>query len=401
MRLSSVQLFQQGINGILDQQAKLSQTQQQLASGKRVLTPSDDPVAAVQALDISEDLELIDQYSRNGNFAEGQLALEESVLVNVGNVLQRIRELVVQANNATQSSEARSSIATEIEARLDELHAFSNTRDANGEYIFAGFQAETEPFSRQGNSFSYNGDDGQRFLQLSTSSQVSIRDSGFDVFVAIPSGNGTFDVEPDAANTGNSVVGATSVSGSFTPDDYTLSFIQALPTDPITYQVTDSTPAVIATGTYTEGDTITFAGASLQISGTPANGDSFDVTPSIKQDVFSSIQMIINDLENSGSTSAETAVVHNSMGQALNNLDQAIDHILEIRSDVGVRQSQVETQLNINQDFTLQLKETLSDIQDLDYAEAISRLNLQLTALQAAQQTYAKVQGLSLFNYIS
>jgi len=400
MRLSSVQIFQQGINGILDQQAKLNQTQQQLASGKRILTPSDDPVAAVQILDISEDLELVDQYARNGNFAEGQLALEESVLVNVGNVLQRVRELVVQANNATQSPEARTSIATEIEARLDELYALSNTLDSNDEYIFAGFQANTEPFSRQGNSFSYNGDDGQRFVQLSSSAQVSIRDSGFDVFVSIPSGNGTFDVEPNAANTGNSVVGTTSVNGTFIPDDYTLSFSQATPTDPITYQVMDSTPAVIATGTYTEGDTITFAGASLQFSGTPADGDSFDVTPSVKQDIFSSVQMIVDDLKNSGATPAETAVVHNGMGQALNNLDQALGHILEIRSDVGVRQSQVESQRNINENFTLQLQETLSNVQDLDYAEAISRLNLQLTALQAAQQTYAKVQGLSLFNYL-
>ena len=119
MRLSSVQIFQQGISAILDQQAKLNQTEQQLASGKRVLNPSDDPVAAVQILDITEDLKLVDQYSRNGDLAEGQLALEESTLAEVGNVLQRVRELVVQANNATQTPETRNSIATEIEARLD------------------------------------------------------------------------------------------------------------------------------------------------------------------------------------------------------------------------------------------------------------------------------------------
>jgi flagellar hook-associated protein 3 FlgL len=400
MRLSSVQIFQQGISGILDQQAKLNQTEQQLATGKRVLTPSDDPVAAVQIMDITEDLELVDQYSRNGDLAEGQLALEESVLADVGNVLQRVRELVVQANNATQSPETRNSIATEIEARLDELQSLANTRDANGEYIFAGFQSNTEPFARQGNSFSYNGDDGQRFLQLGSSTQVGVRDSGFDVFVSIPSGNGTFDVEPNVANTGTGVVGATSVNGSFTPEDYTVSFIQAAPTDPITYQVTDSTPAVIASGTYTAGDTIAFAGASLQFDGVPENGDSFDVTPSIKQDMFTSIQMMVNDLKNSGASPAETAAVNNSMGQALNNLDQALGHVLEIRSDVGVRLSQVDNQRSINESFTLQLQDTLSDIQDVDYAEAISRLNLQLTALQAAQQTYVKVQGLSLFNYL-
>ena len=183
MRMSSVQMFQQGISAILTQQAKQSHTQQQLATGLRVLTPSDDPVAAVQILDITEDLGLVDQYQKNGNLAEGQLALEETVLDQVGNVLQRVRELVVQANNASQSPETRRSIATEVTARIDELQALANTRDASGEYIFAGFQAQSEPFTRQGSGFSFNGDSGQRFLQLGSSTQVAVRDSGLDVFL--------------------------------------------------------------------------------------------------------------------------------------------------------------------------------------------------------------------------
>ncbi|MDX2464264.1 MAG: flagellar hook-associated protein FlgL [Porticoccus sp.] len=400
MRLSSVQIFQQGISGILDQQAKLNQTEQQLATGKRILSPSDDPVGAVQILDITEDLKLVDQYTRNGGLAEGQLALEESVLTSVGNVLQGVRELVLQANNATQTPETRNSIATAVEARLDELHSLANTRDANGEYIFAGFQSGAEPFSRQGNNFSYNGDDGQRFLQLGASTQVSVRDSGFDVFMSIPSGNGTFDVEPNVANTGTAVVGSTSVAGNFVPDDYVVSFSQATPSDPITYDIMDSTPAVIASGTYAAGDTISVAGTVLQFDGVPEDGDSFDVTPSVKQDIFTSLQTIVDDLRDSDDSPSGIAVVNNGMGQALNNLDQALGHVLEVRADVGVRQSRVENQLNINESFTLQLQGTLSDIQDLDVAEAISRLNLQLTALQAAQQTYVKVQGLSLFNYL-
>ena len=318
MRLSSVQIFQQGISAILDQQATLNETQQQLATGKRVLTPSDDPVAAIQVLDITQDLELVDQYSRNADLAEGQLALEESVLADVGNVLQRVRELVVQANNATQSPETRGSIATEIEGRLAELQTLANTRDFNGEYIFAGFQSDTEPFVNQGGSFSYNGDSGQRFLQLGGSAQVGVRDSGFDVFMSVPSGNGTFDVEPDPTNTGTGVIGASSVSGSFIPDNYALSFSQATPSDPITYQVMDSTPAVIASGTYEPGDAIDFPGVSLQFDGVPVDGDNFDITPSVKQDMFTSLQAIVDDLKGAGSSSADVASVNNAMGQALN-----------------------------------------------------------------------------------
>ena len=297
MRLSSVQIFQQGISSILDQQSKLNQTEQQLATGRRILTPSDDPVAAVQILDITEDLEMVDQYQRNGNLAEGQLALEESVLADVGNLLQRVRELVVQANNATQSPETRERIAVEIDAHLDELQALSNTRDATGEYIFAGFQADVQPFGRQGGTFSYSGDDGQRFLQLASSTQIAVRDSGFDVFMSVPSGNGTFDIEPNTANAGSAVAGASSATGTFVPDNYTITFSQPTPADPITYQVVDSSAGVVASGNYESGDEISFAGANIKFDGVPADGDSFDVSPSIKQDMFTTLNNIVGDLK--------------------------------------------------------------------------------------------------------
>lgn len=400
MRLSSVQIFQQGISAILTQQSKLNETEQQLATGRKVLTPSDDPVAAVQILDITEDLALVDQYQRNGNLAEGQLALEETVLGEVGNVIQRVRELVLQANNASQSPETRSSIATEVQARIEQLEALANTRDGSGEYIFAGFQAASVPFTRQGNVVNYAGDDGQRFLQIGSSTQVAVRDSGADVFMAIASGNGTFDTAADPGNTGTAVAGATSVNGNFVRDDYTVSFSQLTAADPVTYQVLDSASTVVASGNYGAGDTIDVAGASISFDGTPADGDSFQVTPSVKQDMFTTLQNIVDDLNGSGSSPAELAALNNAMARALDNLDQAQGNVLEVRSDVGVRLSQVDNQFNINESFNLQLQSTLSKVQDLDYAEAISRFNLELTALQAAQQSYVKMQGLSLFNYL-
>lgn len=400
MRLSSVQIFQQGITAILDQQSKLHETEQQLATGRRVLKPSDDPVAAVQILDLEEDLAVVDQHQRNGELAEGQLAQEEDALVQVGAVLQRVRELVVQANNGSQSPETRSSIAVEIDARLGELKDLANTRDSNGEYIFAGYQSETQPFTELGGAVSYQGDAGQRFVQLSASAQVAVRDSGYDVFMAAPGGNGSFDIDAAAANAGTAIVGQTSVNGGFVPDNYTVSFIQATAADPISYQVVDSSAAVVASGNYNDGESIAFGGAQLSFSGVPNNGDSFTVSPAGQQDVFSTLQNIVDDLNNAAADPASIAAVHNAMGQALNNLDQGLGHILEVRASVGARMSQVDSQRSLNEDFNLHLQESLSGVQDLDYTEAVSRLNLQLTALQAAQQAYVKVQGLSLFNYM-
>lgn len=400
MRVSTAQMFQQGINAILDQQAKMAHTEQQLATGRRILTPADDPVAAAQILDISEDLELLDQYQRNANLAQGQLGLEEQALTDVGNLLQRVRELTVQANNASQSAADRRAIGTEIAGRLDELLALANTRDSNGEYIFAGFQAQSPAFSRVGNAIVFDGDSGQRSLQLGAGSQVAVRDSGRDVFLAVPAGNGKFTVAANGTNTGNAVAGPGSAGGAFVAGSYTIEFAQATSSDPITYQVLDASSAVIASGNYTAGESISFAGANLSFTGTPADGDSFAIAAPGTQDMFSSLQNLVDALAGAEDGSAEVAQLNTTLAQGLENLDRGIENINTLRAGVGVRLNHVESQLNINESFNLQLKETLSGIQDLDYAEAISRFNLELTALQAAQQAYVKMQGLSLFNYL-
>src|SRR6056297_1451241 len=400
MRMSSVQIFQQGLSAMLTQQQKLAETEQQLATGRRILTPSDDPVAAVQIMDITEDLARVDQYQRNANLALGQLAQEETALADTGNLLQRVRELVLQANNATQTPETRSAIATEIEARIDELVGLANTRDASGEYIFGGFQSQSQPFSRQGGSVVYAGDDGQRFVQVGSSVQVAVRDSGAEVFMSVPSGNGSFSIQPDPGNSGTAVISSSVRNGSFISDDYTVSFSQPTPTDPVTYQVTNSAAAVVGSGVYAAGDAIDFAGARLEFSGVPADGDTFTVEPSVNKSLFATLEDIVGALRDPATTPAGVAAVNNAMALALGDIDQGLDKLLEVRAGVGVRLQQVQSQLDINDSFNLQLQETLSGIQDLDYAEAISRFNLELTALQAAQQSYAKMQGLSLFNYL-
>ncbi|PLW68284.1 flagellar hook-associated protein FlgL [Pseudohalioglobus lutimaris] len=399
MRVSSLQMFQQGISSILAQQAKLSNTENQLATGKRLLTPADDPVAAAQVLDISEDLELLDQYQRNANLAQGQLALEESVLTEAETTLQRVRELVVQANNATQSPDTRRSIAAEISARLDELESIANTRDASGEYIFGGYQAQNQPFTRSGADVLYQGDDGQRFMQIGNSARVAVRDSGYDVFVAVPTGNGRFGVEAGAGNTGNAVAGSTTAGPGFVAGSYSISFASP-PGGPTTYEVRDASAALVSSGNYEDGDTLTFAGASIDFSGVPGDGDTFTVASSVRRDMFGTLQDIVSVLENSGTQPNEVAAVNNAMARGLDNIDQALGNVSRVRTDVGVRLNYVDTQVQLNDNFNLSLQETLSGIEDLDYAEAISRFNLELTALQAAQQAYVKMQGLSLFNYL-
>lgn len=385
---------------MLNQQAAVQKTQQQLSTGQRILTPADDPVGAARIIAITDDLAQLDQFQRNGDLAEGQIAREETTLGDVATLLQRVRELVVQANNASQTPETRSALGTEVQARLDELLALANTKDANGEPIFAGFQVASDAFSKVGTTVTYNGDQGQRFVQVGPTSQVAVQDSGYDVFMAVPTGNGAFTVSASNANTGTAQSGANSVTGVFQPGSYTVTFSQATPADPVTYQVEDATSTVIATGSYTDGDSISFAGATISFTGQPADGDTFAVASAGNESMFSMLQNIVDALDSGTGTPANTAQVQQVLGQSLSGLDQAIGHVGEVRAKVGVRLNQIDSQRDINSSFNLQLEQTLSEIRDLDYAEAISRLNLQMTALEAAQQTYVKVQGLSLFNYL-
>ena len=249
-RISSVEQFRQGIDNILSQQARLNETQLQLSTGKRVNRPSDDPSASIQLLKLSTLKSKTEQYNRNIESARNQLQLQESVLSSVTNVLQRVRELTVQANNATQSDESRAAIADEIYNRIDELLQYANTKSPDGEYIFSGFNARSQAFVESGGGYTYQGDQGERMLQISEDLQVAVRSSGVDVFASAKTGDGRFTLVTDAANQGNALVSMTSVTDA-TLDNYTLTFAAgANPGDPLTYQVVDSGATVVASGNY-------------------------------------------------------------------------------------------------------------------------------------------------------
>lgn len=398
MRISSAQLFNLGVDAIHEQRSALSQTSLQLASGKRILSPSDDPTGTVQSLELKTAIDTTHQYQKNMVLAEARLSLEETTLRDVENSMQRVRVLALQANNGSQTDQDRQFIATEVRQRLDELLALANTRDANGEYLFAGHQSHTEPFAPDGaGGFSYFGDDRQRFLQISSSRQVAIGDSGNAVFRQIPNGNGTFTVRDNPANAGNGVIDAGSVTdpAAWVPDTYTITFTAA-----DSYEVRDSGGSLVAGGAYASGAAIAFAGIQTNITGEPQAGDSFTVAPSASQDIFATYQNLIDALETSASDDASRARLNNAINRVLVDLDQGLGNVLDTRASIGARLNVTDSQSDINEGAILSLEETLSDIRDLDYAEAISRLKLQLAGLQAAQQSYVQVQRLSLFDYI-
>lgn len=400
MRISTKQIAMSSIDAILDRQRALNKVQLQISTGKRVLLPSDDPVAAKRILDIEELIAINDQYQTNGNLAEARLNIQDTAVTGAINVLQRARDLSLQANSDLIGFQARQNIAEEINQIQDQLIDLANTKDSNGEYIFAGFKGTTVPFVRAaGNTFNYNGDSGQRFLQIGPSRQIAIGDSGTEVFRRIATGNGSFSVAANGANTGNGLIGATIVSNSATwsanAETYQINFTSAT-----NYEVRDAQNNLVTSGTYSSGAAISFRGIELSISATPASGDQFTVSPSQNQDIFTTLENIKTALNINPNNAVNSARATNSLNAEIMNLDQALENFVSIEGSVGARLNAITRQRASNDALIFESRRILSQVQDLDIAKAASDLNLQLTGLEAAQQVFVRVQNLNLFNFL-
>jgi flagellar hook-associated protein 3 FlgL len=397
MRVSTFGSFHKGLDLMQSLRSMVDRTQRQISSGNRILKPSDDPIAAARTLELRESLSRIGQFERNSDMARIQLQDEEVTLQSVNDVLQRVRELSLQANNATQSDETRNLIANELKQHLNQLVQLANQQDGRGRFLFAGNREETTPVTMGAAGFVYNGDDGQREAQIGESRRIATGDSGAEVFFRIRAGNGEFLAMPVATNAGTGVVTTGSVvdPSSWDRSQYTVRF-----TSPADYEVLDSTSAVITTGVHQSGNSITFQGVEFTLQGQPATGDEFTVAPSPNRSVFESVQNVITAIEAPVTDDASRAALNNSINRGLEDLDQSIGRVLEVRTRVGSRLAAIDNQDDTNDAFALTLQQTIGELEDLDYAEAISRLSFELTILEASQQSFVRTQSLSLFNFL-
>jgi flagellar hook-associated protein 3 FlgL len=399
-RISTAGFYYGALNALLDAQSQLAKTQSQVASGKRILTPADDPVGATRMQDLLQQLSGNEQYARNIVSARNRLSLEDQTLTDVGDELNRIRELTVQASNDTLDVNSRRMIQTEISGRLAALVDVANRRDAQGEYLFAGLASSTQPFARGPAGVTYQGDQGQRLQQISDTQRVADGDSGFDVFQRIGEGNGTFVTAAAPTNTGTGSIGVGSVTdrAAWSGGNFTLQFVSGS-----NWQVVDGTlpvPNVLAAGAYVSGQAISFNGIQFAVNGQPAAGDQFTVRPAGNTDLFSTLDRLVATLGTNTDDPVARAQFRTALDGSLAQLDRSLDHILDVRARVGTRLNTIETAESAQQDTDLTLQSLLSDVRDLDYAEAVTRLAQQSAGLQAAQQSLAKVGQLSLFDYL-
>lgn len=396
MRISTSMLHAQGVANILRNQTALARTQNELALATRLVSAKDDPGAWARAAGLDQHLAQLERYRSNSSVVMHRLGLEENALVSATETLNRVRELALQANNATTSADARLSIAQEMQARLSELVSLANSTDGEGRYLFAGTADAAAPFSLAALGATYAGNGSTRLVDIGPERSVALGDAGDAVFRNLMTGNGTFSVAAGAANAGLAKLNSAQVldAASWDSGTYTLSFNAG------TYEVRDAGNALVDSGAYTSGAAIRFRGIELTLSGAPADGDSFSVAPSQAQDMFAVLQKMTALFTSMPASPAADARHQTAFFGALEELDAAMTRVNTVRATVGHRLNAVDDAMAQIETLDVQDQSTLSSLRDLDYAEATARLNLQMTALQAAQQSYARIQGLSLFDFL-
>jgi len=407
-----MQTFHNGINGILDNQTAMNKTQQQVSSGRRVLTPADDPVASTKILQLQQDISLRDQFEKNMTAADNRLQLEEASLKGITENLQRIRELTVQAGNGSTTLTDRQAIATEIDQLLDATVTLMNTKDASNEYIFAGFKGETLPFQTNTNGrFDFKGDEGQRYLSLSETTNVATSNSGKELFVDIPTVRNSFVTRQDSNNEGVALITSGYVVDQekfeeLFPDDLVIEFQpdDALtpPTRNFTVRRASDNRVVegMANVPYDEGTSISAAGTEVQIKGKTEAGDRFFIETAPKQSLTDTIQRLTHGLNRLGDNPTDAATRDQLLEDSLANLDNAFSSISQVRSDLGARLNVVANMRELAADVDLVSKKVLSELSDVDLAEAVSRLSQETLLLEVSQQSFATISRLSLFNQL-
>ncbi|MFT5520441.1 MAG: flagellar hook-associated protein 3 FlgL [Enterobacterales bacterium] len=404
MRISTSQFYQSGLNSILDQQNGLNRTQKQISTGLKVITPSDDPIATISIINLEQEIALTERYIANNDIATANLNIEEATLQSTTDILQRVRELILSGGNATYGDRERNSLAVEMKQLLGQLVGLANFKNSSGDYLFSGHKINATPFTQSpSGSYEYNGDQGSREVQISTSSQLAMNDSGYDVFQNMLNGNKNFVSSQSLINTGTGIINAGSVvdNASYVSDTYTITTVDLGAGVP-GYTITDGLGAVVGLpgNTYVDGGNISFNGISINISGAPAIGDTFTLEPSSRQDIFETVQNAITALETPRSSPADGAHLQNALARTLGDLDLGMEHIGTIHAEVGTRLNILQNQKLINSDFIITSKISLSNVRDLDLAEAITDLNLRKMGLEAAQSSFVRIQNLSLFNFL-
>lgn len=360
MRISTNTMYEVGSARISELQSSLSKMQQQISSGRRIMTPEDDPVGAARALVVTQAQSVNEQFGINRQNAQSALNAEEGALASITTLLQDAQATVVYAGNGSLSDTDRGYLATELRGRYEELLGLANTRDGTGNTLFAGYQTSSDAFAKVGADIGYQGDQGQRMLQVDTSRQMAMSDTGNAVFGS--DGANTFKALDDIINLLQTPKGSLSTIVS----------------------ATSAYPDVVTASNAVDVANNAKAAADAAVLGDPGNSALVSAAAVAATTVATAV-------------SAANAAAMTSASTSLNN---SYENVLNVRASVGTRLKELDALDNTGDDRDLQYQTTLSQLQDLDVVKAYTDITQQKAILEAAQLAYVKTTSLSLFNFL-
>lgn len=420
MRISSTLFFQTGLNAINAQQSDLLHLYQQAASGKRMVTPADDPLAAAQAVNIRQSQSLNERYADNREVLKKNLGIEENTLSSVTNLMQDIKTRLVEAGNGTMSDADRATLAGVLSNAKDTLYGFANATDGNGQHLFSGFTATQAPFTKNDDGVvSYVGHTGpqQREIQADQSRKIATGDLGSDVFASASASSRVYVTQADTDNAGTGVIGAPTIidpQGTSVGQDFTITFDGA--TAPGQYVVStqgwdnDVDPPVLnnVTQTYPFAESATSlelpGGVRVALSGQPQDGDTFTVSfaaqaSTTELDIFGTLDSIIAALEQpTAGSPVNQSKLANALATAMQKIDVNYDQVLTVRASVGSRLNEIDAIDASGSARGLSYANQVSKLEDVDYYTVTTQLQLRTAALEAAALAFKQIQGTSLFN---
>jgi flagellar hook-associated protein 3 FlgL len=404
MRVSTSQFYFQNSLQMSNKESGLNDQVKYLSSGKRVLTAKDDAVQYSTLAGYKEQLSSVSKYQRNITQSLNRNSLQEISFAQAEDVMQEVKQMLIQANNGSLSKNERAVIAAQTKFTLNQMLDISNTKDENGNYIFSGYQTDITPFTLQlDNTVTYDGDSGLRELQIGKSLNIATNQPGDIAFLNVPNPDGDFSAIYQTNTSGISlnnavVIDPSSYDSISNPPNYRFDFADTnADGNANEVTITDSAAnTLLVVNPYTSGQVLSFNGINVQFKGIPAPGDQIDIEPKQTRSVFETIKDAIDWID-SPNNSAQGAAEY---ADTLNKVNASLNYMSTQRAEIGIRLQLIENQEGKHADTALYLTQGASNIEDLDYAKAVSDFEQAQTALQISQQTFVKVKDLSLFNFI-
>lgn len=401
MRVSTAFRYDSAIESLQKRQRDLADVQASMTNGKRINKTSDDPTGAARAERAYIAQQRIGSDQRSVESSRNAMKLGESTLGQAVDLLQGARETIVSAGNATYSPSERNAQVQQLRNFRTQLLALANQGDGAGGYVFGGQTSGTVPFldTPAGVTLSPTSAGGQ--TQASTREQMPTTLDGQTVWLSARSGNGVFVTGQADTNSGKAWVSAGSVSdpAAITSSDYEVLFSIDGSTGATTYSVLkDGNPTAQSGVGFQSGSTISVDGMSFTITGAPADGDSFTMTPSHPNlSPFSALDQAIQTLADPQATGSQVA---QAVSSGLRDLDAVMGQFQSARAQAGTDMNRLDAIDSRNQDRMLWAKTAQASVEDVDMVQAISDYKQQESGYQAALQSYAIVQRMSLLDYL-